>query len=514
MNGAHSMLQTLVNNDVTVCFANPGTSEIYSVGAFDQIPEMRGVLCLFEGVATGAADGYGRMQGWPASTLLHLGPGLGNGLANLHNARRAFTPVVNIVGDHAVHHLQHDAPLTCDIEAIAGAVSGWVCSSPSARQLPTDTAAAVRAALEPPGQVATLVLPSDCAWDPGGPPAGKAATPYPAAIPSERVAEIARLLRHGPETILLIGGPAFQEEGVCHARRIGNATGVRVIGDRVNGRMERGAGRPLLERIPYEIPQAVELLSGAKHMILAGATVPVGFFAYPDTPSVTAPPDCAFHVLAEAHEDVLTALSMLVEEISAPDDTGPLAPSARPPLPTGTITIDKVWAAVAALMPAEAVVSDESITSGRAAMGMTHGAPRHDWLNITGGSIGQGLPVALGAAVACPERQVFAMESDGSAMYTLQALWTMAREHCDVVVVMFNNGVYKILQRELERLCPDAQGPESASMLDLSGPDLDWVRLSEGLGVEASRARDCEELCDQMRSAIRGTGPRFIEVRV
>ncbi len=514
MNGAHSMLQTLVNNDVTVCFANPGTSEIYSVGAFDRIPEMRGVLCLFEGVATGAADGYGRMRGWPAATLLHLGPGLGNGLANLHNARRACTPLVNVVGDHAVHHLQHDAPLTCDIEAIAGAVSGWYRSSPTAQQLPADTAAAVRASLEPPGQVATLALPSDCAWDPGGPPVGKVERPYPAAVPSERVNEIARLLRHGPETVLLIGGPAFQEEGICNAQRIGNAAGVRVIGDRVNGRMERGAGRPLLERIPYVIPQAVELLSGAKHMILAGATVPVGFFAYPDTPSVTAPPDCEFHVLAEAHEDVLMALSMLVEEIAAPDDTGPLAPSDRPPRPTGAITIDKVWAAVSALMPAESIVSDESITSGRAAMSMTHGAPRHDWLNITGGSIGQGLPVALGAAIACPDRQVFAMESDGSAMYTLQALWTMAREQCDVVIVMFNNGVYKILQGELERLCPDAQGPGSASMLDLSGPDLDWVKLSEGLGVEASLARDCAELCDHMQSAIQGKGPRFIEVRV
>lgn len=514
MNGAHSMLQTLVNNDVTVCFANPGTSEIYSVGAFDKIPEMRGVLCLFEGVVTGAADGYGRMRRWPAATLLHLGPGLGNGLANLHNARRAFTPIVNVVGDHAVHHLEHDAPLTCDVEAIAGAVSGWFCSSPSAQQLPADTAAAVRASLEPPGQVATLALPSDCAWDPGGPPAGKVERPYPSAVPTDRVNEIVKLLRHGPETVLLIGGPALGEEGICNAKRIGNASGVRVIGDRVNSRLERGAGRPMLDRIPYVIPHAVEMLSGAKHMILAGATKPVGFFAYPDTPSITAPPDCEFHVLAEAHEDVLMALSMLAEEISAPDDTGPLAPSAKPPLPTGEITIDKVWAAVSAFMPEESIVSDESISSGRSAMALTNGAPRHDWLNITGGSIGQGLPVALGAAVACPDRKVFAMESDGSAMYTLQALWSMARENCDVVTVMFNNGVYKILQGELERLCPEAQGQESASMLDLTGPALDWVRLSEGLGVEGSLARDCEELNDQLQSAVSGHGPRFIEVRV
>lgn len=514
MNGAESMLRTMVNNDVTVCFANPGTSEIYSVGAFDSIPEMRGVLCLFEGVATGAADGYGRMQGWPAATLLHLGPGLGNGLANLHNARRAFTPLLNIVGDHAVHHLQYDAPLTCDIEGLANAVSGWFRTSPTARQLPADTADAIRACLRPPGHVATLALPSDCAWDPGGPPAGRVERPLPAAVPSERVNEIVKLLRHGPETVLLIGGPAFEEEGMRSAMRIGNATGVRVIGDRVNGRMERGAGRPVLDRIPYVISQAVEMLAGTKHMILAGSTIPVGFFAYPDTPSVTAPPDCEFHVLAETHEDVLMALAMLAEEISAPPDDGPLAPAERPPLPTGDITIDRVWAALSALMPEDSIVSDEAVTSGRSAMGMTQGAPRHDWLNITGGSIGQGLPVALGAAVACPDRKVFAMESDGSAMYTLQALWSMAREECDVVTVMFNNGAYRILQGELERLMPEAQGQSSSSMLDLTGPDIDWVSLSEGMGVEASLARDCEELCDQLGSAVRGREPRFIEVRV
>lgn len=513
MNGAQSMLQTLVNNDVTVCFANPGTSEIYSVGALDRIPDMRGVLCLFEGVATGAADGYGRMAEWPACTLLHLGPGLGNGLANLHNARRAGTPMVNVVGDHATHHLQYDAPLTCDVEAIARSVSGWYRSAATAQALPADTAAAVRAALEPPGQVATLALPSDCAWDPGGPPAGPVERPHPRPVPPERVTEIARLLAHKQETVLLVGGRAFMAEGLHYARRIGRAAQVRVLGDRVNGRMERGAGRPSLERLPYPVPQAVELLRGAKHMILAGSTVPVGFFAYPNQPSVTAPPDCAFHVLADAHEDVVTALAMLAEEIHAPLAEPP-EPAPRPPLPTGDVTVEKVWGALAALMPAEAIISDESVTSGRAAMAQTAGAPPHDWLNITGGAIGQGLPVALGAAVARPDRQVFAMESDGSAMYTLQALWSMARENCDVVTVMFNNGVYRILQGELERLCPDAQGVRSASMLELGRPDLDWVRLAQGMGVEASWARDCAELCDQLQSAIRARGPRFIEVRI
>ncbi len=514
MNGADSMLQTLVNNDVTVCFANPGTSEIFSVGALERVPAMRGVLCLFEGVATGAADGYARMTDWPACTLLHLGPGLGNGLANLHNARRAFSPVVNVVGDHATWHLQHDAPLTADIEAIASAVSGWYRSSATAQALPADTAAAVQAALQPPGQVATLVLPSDCAWDPGGPPADRITASVPAPVPAERVAEVARLLAHGPETVMLIGGRALRAEGIRHANSIGNATGIRILGDRVNSRMERGRDRPDVQRLPYPVPQAVEMLKGTRHMILAGATRPVGFFAYPDQPSVTAPPDCAFHVLAHADEDIVMALEMLADTVNAPDDPRPLAADRKPELPTGAVTIEKVWAALAALMPEESIISDESITAGRAAAAQTAGAPHHDWLNVTGGSIGQGLPVALGAAVACPDRQVFAMQADGSAMYTLQALWSMAREACNVVVVMFNNGAYRILQGELERLCPGMEGMHSAAMLDLTRPQIDWVHLARGMGVEAMRAADCTQLCDQLAVAIRAPGPHFIEVRV
>lgn len=514
MNGAQSMLQTLVNSNVTVCFSNPGTSEIYSVGAIDRIPEMRGVLCLFEGVATGAADGYARMTDWPACTLLHLGPGLGNGLANLHNARRAHTPMVNVVGDHATFHLQYNAPLTCDIEAIARSVSGWYRSSATAQDLPTDTAAAVRAALEPPGQVATLVLPSDCAWEPGGPPVGPIARPTPTPVPPERVTEIAKLLAHKAETVLLIGDQALREEGLRHALHIGQAAQIRVLGDRVNSRMERGQGRPTLTRLPYPVPQAVALLQGTRHMILAGTDRPVGFFAYPGQPSITAPPDCEFHVLAHPHEDVIMALAMLAEEIGATRSLVPPVSAERPPRPTGNITIAKVWQALAALMPADAIVSDESITSGRAAMEQTAGAPPHDWLNITGGAIGQGLPAALGAAIACPDRQVFAMESDGSAMYTLQALWSMAREHCNVITIMFNNGAYRILQGELARLCPEAQGEGSASMLDLTQPDIDWLHLAQGMGVAASRAADCGELCDQMQAAIRSRGPHFIEVRV
>jgi acetolactate synthase-1/2/3 large subunit len=328
------------------------------------------------------------------------------------------------------------------------------------------------------------------------------------------VTEIAKILAKGEEVVLLVGGRGFRAEGLRHAAAVGARTGVRVLGDRVNSRMERGAGRYDLIRIPYPVPQAIALLEGTKHMVLAGATIPVGFFGYPDQPSRSAPPDCEYHVLAESDEDVIGALSMLAEEISATPDPTRAGRYDPPPLPTGDISIEKVWAAVAHLMPEDTIVSDEAVTSGRSSQGQTAGARPHDWLNITGGSIGQGLPAALGAAIACPDRQVFAMESDGSAMYTLQGLWSMAREQCQVLTIMFNNGAYRILQGELERLAPDATGQTSKAMLDLTRPDIDWVSLSQGMGVEASRANSCEELVDQMRSALTNRGPRFIEVLV
>ena len=382
------------------------------------------------------------------------------------------------------------------------------------QDLPLDTARAVQASMQPPGQVATLVLPSDAAWDPGGAPQGKLEPEPKRTVPSERVSEIAKVLGKGEGVVLLVGSRGFRAEGLHHAAAIGARTGVRVLGDRVNSRMERGAGRYDLVRIPYPVPQAIALLEGTQHMVLAGASVPVGFFGYPDQPSRTAPEDCEYHVLATPEEDVIGALSMLSEEISAipdPEKAGNFGP---PDLPIGDITIEKVWAAVANLMPEDAVVSDESVTSGRSAQAMTAGARPHDWLNITGGSIGQGLPAALGASIACPDRQVFAMESDGSAMYTVQGLWSMAREQCQVLTIMFNNGAYRILQGELERLAPEATGQTSKAMLDLTSPDIDWVSLSQGMGVEASRAHNCEELVDQMRSALVNRGPRFIEVLV
>ncbi len=516
MNGAQSLIRTLYDGGVDTCFMNPGTSEMHFVAALDFVPQMHSVLCLFEGVATGCADGFARMTGKPAATLLHTGPGLGNGISNLHNARKAHSPIVNIVGDHATYHLKYDAPLTCDIEGLARPVSGWVRTSPNARAVAGDGAAAIAAALTPPGQVATLILPGDTAWDAAEGPAPPQDPPPMAQVPEERIAAIAQLLRRGEETVILVGDQVMCNEGVSGlAHRIAAAANARVVGNRAAARVSRGAGRPVVARLPYPVDQAVALLAGARHIVLVGAKDPVGFFAYPDSPSRLAPPDAQIHLLAAEDEDVPAALDALSEELAAPSDPPPVAPFEPPPLPTGSLTLEAAWTALCALMPENAIVSDESVTSGRQAYPLTQTAPPHDWLHVTGGSIGQGLPAATGAAVACPDRQVFAMEGDGSGMYTLQALWTQARESLNVVNVIFANHSYRILQGELQNVGGDADaGPHAQAMMRLDSPTLDWVSLSDGMGVPAVRAASADEFVAALRRGIEEPGPLLIEALI
>ncbi len=516
MNGAQSLIRTLYDAGVDTCFMNPGTSEMHFVAALDSVPEMTSVLCLFEGVATGCADGYARMSGKPAATLLHTGPGLGNGISNLHNGRKAHSPIVNIVGDHATYHLKYDAPLTCDIEGLARPVSGWVRTSAHARSVAEDGAAAVAAARTPPGQVATLILPADTAWGEAEGPAPPRSAPPMSAAPEERIAAIAELLRRGEETVILVGDQVMRSAGASRlACRIAAGANARVVGNRAAARVSRGAGRPVLARLPYPVDQAIALLAGARHVVLAGAKDPVGFFAYPDSPSRLAPPDAEIHLLAAEDEDVAAALDALSEELGAPDAPPADAPLERPPLPTGALTQEKVWTALCALMPENAIVADESVTSGRQAYPLTETAPPHDWLHVTGGSIGQGLPAATGATVACPDRQVFGMEGDGSGMYTLQALWTQARESLNVVNVIFANHSYRILQGELLNVGGDAEpGPHAQAMMRLDSPQLDWRSLSEGMGVPAVRAESADAFTDALRRGIEEPGPFLIEAVV
>jgi acetolactate synthase-1/2/3 large subunit len=511
VNGAQALIRTLVGCGVDVCFANPGTSEMHFVAALDDVPEMRAVLGLFEGVVTGAADGYGRMSGKPGATLLHLGPGLGNGIANLHNARRARTPVVNVVGDHATYHLAYDPPLTSDIESLARPVSKWFRSSATPHTLAADAVDAVQGAMGAPGGVATLVVPADLSWQEAGDPA----TGHPRRVletaGADVVAEAAKALRSGEPAVLLVGGDAVRARGLVAASRIANATGARLLCETFPARMERGAGLPGVERLGYLAEFTIAQLEGAHHLVLAGATAPVSFFAYPGVPGYLVPEGCEVHPLATASDDVAEALEALADAVGAPPDAATLGAAARPVRPTGPLNAQTMAAAIGALLPEGAVVSDEGNTSGIFVSGATAGAPPHDWLCLTGGAIGQGMPVATGASVAYPDRKVLCLEADGSAMYTLQSLWTQAREGLDVTTVVLNNGSYAILELELSRVGAGDPGPRARGMLDIKRPDLDFVALASGMGVSAWRATTAEEFTVHLERALSTPGPALVE---
>lgn len=513
MNGAECLLRTLARNRVEVCFMNPGTSEMQFVAALDRVPAVRGVLCLFEGVCSGAADGYARMTGRPAATVLHLGPGLANALANFHNARKAYSPVVNIVGEHSTRHLQYDAPLTSDIETFARTVSGYVRTPESVREIGAAAAETIQAAVRPPGQVATLIVPADFSWSESTEPGPVIVRPPRHAPDAGRLSIAVRALRSGEPVALLLSGTTLIGRGLEAAGRIAAATGATIFAARYSARMESGRGRFRPARIPYFPEPAVAALAGLRHLILLEAKAPVSFFGYPDNPSYLAPHDCAIHALASLEEDGTAALDALVEELGA----APLAYTrgSEAPIPSdGPLTPDSIGRAVAAWMPENSIVSDEMVSSGEAVWPHLLNAPPHDHLPVTGGSIGQGLPVAVGAAIACPERKVIALEADGSGMYTLQALWTMVRESLDVTVVIFANRRYRILDIEMRRTGAKGFGPAAEGMIDIGRPDLDWVRLGTGMGVPSTRATTVEEFAEQFRQAMSEKGPRLIEALI
>lgn len=511
MNGAQALIKTLVDAGVDVCFSNPGTSEMHFVAALDSVPDMRGVLCLFEGVATGAADGYARMADKPAATLLHLGPGLGNGFANLHNARRGNTPVLNIVGDHATYHKQYDAPLESDIDSVASACSGWVRRSMTPDAVAGDAMDAIAAALGGPGQVATLILPADVCWleapDPAGviPPIA-----YHGGVDPELVATIATALGAGDPAVLLIGGRTMRERGLRAAKRIATVTGATLLSETFPARAERGAGLPAVDRLAYLAEFAQMQLGDARHLIAVDCPAPVSFFAYPGKASTLTPEGAVVHHVGGTANDPVAMLEAIADALGATDDIE-VAAASRPERPTGELTSETVAQAIGALLPEGAIVADEANTSGLFIPGATAGAPRHDWLCLTGGSIGIGLPMATGAAVACPDRKVLCLESDGSAMYTLQALWTQVREDLDVTTIIFSNRSYAVLNMELNRVGAEAGGPRAKEMLDLTRPELDFVALATGMGVMATRATTAEEFTVQLEAALATPGPALIE---
>jgi acetolactate synthase-1/2/3 large subunit len=514
MNGAESLVRTLVGGGVDVCFANPGTSEMHFVAALDRVEGMRCVLALFEGVVTGAADGYARMAQKPAATLLHTGPGLANGLANLHNANKAATPIINIIGDHATYHRRYDAPLTSDIETAARPFCGWVRTSPDARSVAKDGAEAIMAALTPPGKVTALILPADTAWNDADGIAAVPDVPARARVDAAAITTAAQILRRGGPTLILLGGPALGREGLELAGRIAAKTGAKIMAETFNPRIERGAGRVPVDRIPYLVDQAVGVLAPFRHLILIGSKTPVAFFAYPNKPSLLAPPGAEIHGVARREDDVLHALAWLADELDARSEAFVPAPYAPPAPATGKVTPESLAKSIAALLPEHAILVDESLTAGREFFPSTRNAHPHDWLQNMGGSIGAGPPLAVGAAVACPGRKVLNLEGDGSAMYTLQALWTQARENLDVTTVICANRSYAILRYELSQVGAQNVGRKALDMLDLGRPNLDWVSLARGMGVPGARVDSMDDFNVRLAEGLATPGPYLIEVLI
>lgn len=510
MNGAESLVRTLLLSGVDTCFANPGTSELHFVSALDRVPGMRCVLTLFEGVATGCADGYGRITGKPAATLLHCGPGLANGLANLHNARRACSPIVNIVGDQATQHRPLDSNLTADTEGWARPVSAWVRTAAEARTVGCDAAAAVQAARTAPGQIATLILPADTAWNEGGIVAHPLAVPPTPLSPPHTIRQIAELLHRGEPSMLFLSRKAVLEGGLNAAQRIAAATGARLMAQQANPCIARGLGRPPVEVLPYALDQAIATLAGVRHLILAGAVRPVAVFAYPNRPGYLTAPDTTIHVLARLDQDPVQALEALADELDAPN--APLPQNPLPPQPaSGALTSAAVGQTLAALMPEHAIIADEGVTLRAGIFAQTRCAPPHDWMQNLGSAIGMGMPLATGAAIGAPGRRVITLQADGSAMYTLQALWTQARERLDVTTLLLANRKYAILLDELANVGAEA-GPASQLLTDIGNPTIDWIKIANGMGVEAATAHNCEQLADLLRHSFRTPGPFLIEL--
>ncbi len=507
-NGADSLTSTLADNGIDTCFTNPGTTEMHLLAAFGRENRIRSHLCLFEGVASGAADGYARMARKPAVTLLHLGPGFANAMANLHNARKAQTPVLNIVGDHAAYHKEYDAPLNADIEGMARPVSDWVATAETADRCGPLAAEAVARIRH--GGVATLAVTNDAAWSEtevaGSLPNVEAAPSHdPSALPAAVEA-----LRKGGTAMLVVGGTILTARAARLAHDISQATGCRVITESISPRVTRGGDIPPLARIPFHVDLATEALKDVRHVVLAGAKPPVAFFAYPGRPSALMPAEAETVKLSPPASDAEATLEALHEAVGATH--APYAPAPLPEAPAdGPITPEGLASLVARSLPENAIVIDEAITSGAHLYPACGAAKPHDWLANRGGSIGISTPLSVGCAVACPDRKVLCLVGDGSAFYTLQSLWTMARYRLDVTVVVLANRSYRILNNEMSKIGAGDPSDSTIPLMSLDDPAPDWVQLARGHGVDATSVGTHAGLRQALEAAMAEPGPRLIE---
>lgn len=508
MTGAEALVTTLADQGVEACFANPGTSEMHLVTALDKEPRIRSVLCLFEGVATGAADGYARVSGKPAMTLLHLGAGYMNGGANIHNAKRAYTPMINIIGDHAVPHLQYDAPLTSNITGLAGPNSIWIKSADTVGDTGKYAQQAYLASLSPKSGPVALLLPADSAWQNGGHPVPPKPRPPVRSVPTDQISAAVRAVQSHKQTVVLISGRALSEAGLQAAARL-KAAGLRIMTDTFYPKMRRGAGVFAPERMQYFSEGAMADLEGTDLMLTVGTTLPVAFFAYPNKPSLLVPEGCKTLELGGAETDGAATLAALADALNA-HDSAEYTALQLPDAPRGDLSAATIGASLARHLPDNALVSDDGVSNGLPSYLATQSARPHDWMMLTGGAIGQGIPLALGAAIAAPDRKVVCLSGDGAGMYTNQALWSLAREGADVTVIVFVNHSYRILNIELHRTGAGKPGPTARNMLSIGAPDIDWVKLSESLSVPATAVTTAEQFETAIALAMASTGPKLI----
>ncbi len=512
MNGAESLTKALAKEGVKVCFANPGTSEMHLVNALDSEAGIRSILCLFEGVCTGAADGYGRMTGKPAATLLHLGPGLANGISNLHNARKASTPIINLVGDHADYHRKHDSPLNSNITALASSVSSWMKSDSTSMSLSSDVIEALNSAINPKprpdGQISTLIIPANAAWEKGTDPVRRPELQERGQISKTKIDETARQI--DSECLILLGSDGLSVAARQAAGRISKKTKCRVAMSMFSEKIEHGFGLPVSERLPYFPEHVMAFLKGVKKIVLAGASKPVSFFAYPSLPSVPIPEEVEILNLSRSNEDTTSALESIVNILGLNEGAFSAYRSQKVELSSPNLSSKTIGEVIASTLPEGAIICGDS-GGGFDAFEPSQNAPPHTWLNLTGGSIGQGAPVSVGAAVACPEKQVLSLLGDGAAMYTLQALWTQAREGLNVTTIIYKNEKYRILEIEYWRLGVNEIGEKAGDLFSLGEPSIDFCALAKGMGVESVSVHTPESFRAALEVAFSRTGPYLIE---
>ncbi len=511
MNGAELIMKTAINAGIVVCFANFGTTEMPLALAFDTEPGIKAVLGLFEGICTGAADGFGRMMNKPAMTLLHLGPGFANGIANLHVARRARSPILNLIGEHTTQHISLDPPLAMDIKALAGTVSGWYKANQSPDELSQDIADAYSASLH--GQIATLSIPSDYQME-------EIESAY-VAVPDfafdpvnrERIEKAAYFMKSHKKVALILGGRALRLRGLQVATRLKAFSGCDLLTDYLPGYMDRGIGLPEITRIPYFPEPAMALLAHYEGVVIAGTREPVSFFGYKGIRENLLAEDQPRFLIDGFRQNPVEALEYLADLLNAAKDGDEQIVSElrRPSIAQGELTSEKACQTLAALQPEGAIIVDEGVSSAFPYYALSHGLPPHSMLTNSGGSIGYGMPCSIGAAIACPDRPVINLQADGSAMYTVQALWTQARQNLNITTLICANRCYNILKMELNRANIETIGPNISSLMDLENPHINWVKMAEAMGVPAVSVNTGEELSHEIKLALSESGPHLIE---